>query len=66
MNEIEMCMYELFNGNVNLAIMREWQKAGATLTDIVKAYGIMMKHCKNPSFNYMSKVIINQLDTIRG
>lgn len=62
LNELAVLLVDLFGDKANLSIANIWLKMGATITDIVKAYGIMMKKCDRPSFPYMSKIIMNWME----
>lgn len=58
--QIYSLMCRLFK-NPSAGIIKVWvEDWKMTLTDIVLAYGKMMKNCEKPSFNYMSKILENQ------
>ena len=60
--QIYSLMCGLFK-NPSAGIIKVWvEDWKMTLTDIVLAYGIMMKKCDRPSFPYMSKIIMNWME----
>lgn len=60
--QIYSLMCGLFK-NPSAGIIKIWvEDWKMTLTDIVLAYGKMMKKCDRPSFPYMSKIIMNWME----
>lgn len=65
--ELYILLNVVFNGKRgklypnDLDLIETWIEAGVPLSEIIKAYGLMMKRCENPSFRYMAKIIENSI-----